>query len=81
MYYLCTSEEERALNKRVFSSFFEQKKWFFTSDVEKSTLLRKIFLGVCGNFFSNVGLRGRDSEVFLGVEIIKEVKVFSPKKL
>ena len=25
MLYLCTSEEERALNKRVFSSFFGQK--------------------------------------------------------
>ena len=68
MYYLCTSGEERALNMRVFSSFFEQKKWFFTSDVEKSTLLRKIFLGVCGKFFRNVGLRGRDSEVFWGLK-------------
>ena len=68
MYYLCTSGEERALNMRVFSSFFEQKKWFFTSDVEKSTLLRKIFLGVCGKFFSNVGLRGRDSELFWGLK-------------
>ena len=55
MYYLCTSEEEKALNKRVFSSFLVQKNGIFTSDVEKSTLLRKIFLGVCGLFFCNVG--------------------------
>ena len=46
-----------------------------------STLRRKIFLGVCEKFFRNVGLCGRNSEVFLGVEIIKEVKVFSSKKL
>ena len=55
MLYLCTSKEEKALNKRVFSSFFGQKNGQFTSDVEKSTLLRKFFLGVCGFFLSNVG--------------------------
>ena len=54
MYYLCTSEEEKALNKRVFS-FFWSKKGIFTSDVEFSTLLRKFFLGVCGFFLRNVG--------------------------
>ena len=62
MVYLCTSKEERALNKRVFSSFFGQKNGIFTSEVEKSTLLRKIFLGVCGKFLRNVGVRGGDSE-------------------
>ena len=55
MLYLCTSEEERAHKQRVFSSFFDQKNGEFTSDVEKSTLLRKIFLGVCGFFLRNVG--------------------------
>ena len=64
MVYLCTSEEERAHKQRVFSSFFDRKKWFFTSDIEKSTLLRKIFLGVCGKFLRNVGVRGGDSEDF-----------------
>ena len=64
MYYLCTSEKEKALNKRVFSSFLVQKNGTFTSDVEKSTLLRKIFLGVCGKFLRNVGVRGGDSEDF-----------------
>ena len=63
MVYLCTSEEERAHKQRVFSFFFDRKNGF-TSDIEKSTLLRKIFLGVCGKFLRNVGVRGGDSEVF-----------------
>ena len=54
MYYLCTSEEERALNKRVFSSFFGPKNGIFTSEIDFSTLLRKIFLGVCGSFLRYV---------------------------
>ena len=62
MVYLCTSEEEKALNKRVFSSFFWPKKGIFTSEVGFSTLLRKIFLGVCGFFLRNVGVRDGDSE-------------------
>ena len=63
MVYLCTSEEERAHKQRVFSSFFDRKN-SFTSEIEKSTLLRKIFLGVCGKFLRNVGVRGGDSEDF-----------------
>ena len=55
MYYLCISEEERALNKRVFSSFFGLKKGIFTSEIKISTLLRNFFLGVCGKFSRNVG--------------------------
>ena len=62
--YLCVSEEEGAHKQRVFSSFFDQKNGIFTSEVEKSTLLRKIFLGVCGKFLRNVGVRGGDSEDF-----------------
>ena len=62
MYYLCISEEERALNKRVFSSFFGLKKGIFTSEIKISTLLRKIFLGVCGNFFRNVDVYFADVE-------------------
>ena len=54
MLYLCTSEEERALNKRVFSSFFGPKNGNFTSEINFFTLLRKIFLGVCGFFLRNV---------------------------
>ena len=55
MLYLCTSKEERALNKRVFSSFFGQKNGIFTSEINFFTLLRKFFLGVCGYFLRNVG--------------------------
>ena len=62
MYYLCTSEEEKALNKRVFSSFFWPKNGCFTSEVENFTLLRNFFLGVCGKFSRNVGARGRHSD-------------------
>ena len=62
MVYLCTSKEERALNKRVFSSFFGQKNGIFTSEINFSTLLRKIFFGVCGSFLSNVGGFFTDAE-------------------
>ena len=55
MYYLCPSEEERALNKRVFSSFFGPKNGIFTSEINFFTLLRNFFLGVCGFFLRNVG--------------------------
>ena len=64
MVYLCTSEEERAHKQRVFSSFCAKKNGVFTSEIEISTLLRKIFLGVCGKFLRNVGVRGGDSEDF-----------------
>ena len=55
MVYLCTSKEESALNKRVFSSFFGRKNGVFTSEIKIFTLLRKIFLGVCGFFLRHVG--------------------------
>ena len=67
MYYLCPSEEERALNKRVFSSFFAKKNGVFTSEINFFTLLRKIFLGVCGFFLRNV-------DGFLGDEERLKVK-------
>ena len=65
MYYLCTSEEERAHRYRVFSSFFGQKNVFFTSEINFFTLLRKIFLGVCGFFLRNV------DSIFADVERLK----------
>ena len=55
MLYLCTSEEEEALNMRVFSSFFWPKNGIFTSEINFFTLLRNFFLGVCGFFLRNVG--------------------------
>ena len=66
MVYLCTSEEERALNKRVFSSFFGPKNGIFTSEINFFTLLRKFFLGVCGFFLRNVGGYFGDVEVLKG---------------
>ena len=69
MYYLCTSKEEKALNKRVFSSFSGQKNGIFTSEIKFFTLLRNFFLGVCGFFLRNVGARGGDCEAFLNVNI------------
>ena len=62
MLYLCPSEEERALNKRVFSSFLGPKNGIFTSEINFFTLLRNFFLGVCGIFLRNVGVRGGASE-------------------
>ena len=55
MYYLCTSEEEKAHKQRVFSSFFGQKNGIFTSEIIFFTLLRNFFLGVCGFFLRHVG--------------------------
>ena len=52
--YLCVSEEEGAHKQRVFSSFFGPKNGVFTSEINFFTLLRKIFLGVCGFFLRNV---------------------------
>ena len=62
MLYLCTSEEEKALNKRVFSSFFGPKNGNFTSEINFFTLLRNFFLGVCGFFLGNVGVFSGDIE-------------------
>ena len=65
MLYICTSKEERALNKRVFSSFFGLKNGIFTSEINFFTLLRKIFLGVCGFFLLNV------DSIFADIEGLK----------
>ena len=62
MYYLCISEEERARKYWVFSSFFAQKNRIFTSEINFFTLLRKIFLGVCGYFLRNVVCFFADAE-------------------
>ena len=67
MYYLCISKVERALNKRVFSSFFAKKNGIFTSEINFFTLLRNFFLGVCGFFLRNV-------DGFLGDEERLKVK-------
>ena len=73
MVYLCTSKEESALNKRVFSSFFWRKNGVFTSEINFFTLLRKIFLGVCGFFLRHVGGFFGD----LGGRKLKDIYFFS----
>ena len=57
MYYLCLTKEERALDKRVFFSFFAKNltyKGRFTSDVEKITSDIIFFLGFIVEFFRQV---------------------------
>ena len=60
MYYLCTSEEERARKHWVLSSFFcknRAKMGCFTKHVGKSTCLRKISTCFSGFFSGQVGAR------------------------
>ena len=54
MLYICTSKEERALNKRVFSSFLVGKKVVLHYELVISTLRRIFFLGVCGFSLRNI---------------------------
>ena len=62
MLYLCISDEERAHGYGVFSSFLVRKKVVLRYKLVISTLRRKIFLGVCGFFLSNVGRFFTDTE-------------------
>ena len=58
MYYLCPSEEEKALNTGVFSSFFAekgQKNHCFTKHLGNFICRRKIFTCFCGFFSGQVG--------------------------
>ena len=64
MYYLCTSEEERALNTGVFSSFFGQNKGRNTSEVGNSRCFIEFSTGFCGNFLGFIGARIDDVEIF-----------------
>ena len=65
MYYLCTSEEEKALNTGVFSSFFgenREKNHCFTKHIEKFICRREISTGFSGIFSGQVGARIDDVE-------------------
>ena len=64
MLYLCTSEEERALNTGVFSSFFGQNKGRNTSEVGNSRCFIEFSTGFCGNFLGFIGARIDDVEIF-----------------
>ena len=60
MYYLCPSEEEKALNTGVFSSFFAekgQKNHCFTKHLGNFICRRKISTCFCGFFSGQVGAR------------------------
>ena len=58
------AKRREPINSGFSPLFLTKKNGIFTSEVEKSTLLRKIFLGVCGKFLRNIGVRGGDSEDF-----------------
>ena len=64
MYYLCTSEEERALNTGLSPLFFGRYKGRNTSEVGNS----KCFIGFSkcfiGNFLGFIGARIDDVEIF-----------------
>ena len=64
MYYLCTSEEERAPDTRLSPLFFAQYKGRNTSEVENSRCFIGNFLGFIGNFLGFIGARIDDVENF-----------------
>ena len=64
MYYLCTSEEERALHTRLSPLFFAQYKGRNTSEVENSRCFIGNFLGFIGNFLGFIGERIADVGFF-----------------
>ena len=74
--YLCVSEEERAHKQRVFSSFFWPKNGVFTSEINFFTLLRKIFLRICGRILGNIGCFFADVE-----RLNVKVNLFSAKQI
>ena len=64
MYYLCTSEEERALNTGFFPLFFAPYKGRNTSEVGISRCFSGFSRCFCGNFLGFIGARIDDVEIF-----------------
>ena len=64
MLYLCSSEEERALNTGFFPLFFGHYKGRNTSEVGNSTCFIGNFLGFIGNFLGFIGTPINDIENF-----------------
>ena len=64
MYYLCTSEEERALNTGLFPLFFAQYKGCNTKHLGISRCFSGNFLGFIGNFLGFIGERIADVGFF-----------------
>ena len=67
MYYLCTSEEERALNTGISPLFLAQYKGCNTKHLGFSRCFS-------GERIADVGF-------FIAAEIIKDIKVFRAKKV
>ena len=64
MYYLCTSEEERALNTGFFPLFLPHFKGRNTSEVGNSLCFCGFSTGFIGNFLGFNGARNADVEIF-----------------
>ena len=64
MYYLCTSEEERAVNAGFFPLFFAHYKGRNTSEVENSICFIGFSTCFIGNFICFIGARIDDVENF-----------------
>ena len=62
MYYLCTSEEERAPNTGFFPLFFGHYKGKNTSEVENSICFCGFSKCFCGTFLGFIGARIDDVE-------------------
>ena len=64
MYYLCTSEEERARNTGFFPLFLGHYKGRNTSEVGNSICFIGFSTGFIGNFLGFIGARIDDVENF-----------------
>ena len=64
MYYLCTSEEERALNTGFFPLFLPHYKGRNTSEVGISICFCGFSKCFCGNILGFIGAREDDIEIF-----------------
>ena len=62
--YLCTSEEERARKRWVFSFFLAQNNGYSTSEIENFISEIKIFLSDIEKFLDYVGVRIDDLKKF-----------------
>ena len=81
IYYLCTSEEERALNTGFFPLFFAHYKGRKTSEVGNSICFCGFSKCFCGFSKCFIGARNDDVENFSRPKILKILKVFARKKL
>ena len=83
MYYLCTSEEEKALNTGVFSSFFwrkSRKKPLFYKASRKFYMPKKNFYLLLRIFFGPSWCTDWLFRKKCKAEIVKDIKVFGTKK-